>query len=283
MEVSEPKVLIKEQRHSPISLQQKEMEIKVLNKKEGKISFLVRGIDTSIANSLRRSIQEIPTLAIDEVEFIKNDSALFDEIIAHRLGLLPLKTEKVITAREECSCKGKGCSKCTIALKLKIKGPCTVYASDFKGKDLIVYKKMPIVMLSKDQELELNAYAKMGTGKKHTKFSPGLVYFKPLAEIKFSKECDFCNECVKTCPLNLLSAESRAISFNNIEECDLCEACVEACRKHGKNAISLIASKEDFIFVIESWGQLSVKEIFVESCKIIEKNLKELDKKLSKL
>lgn len=259
------------------------MEIKVLNKKEGKAIFLVTGIDTSIANTLRRSVQEIPTLAIDEVEFIKNDSALFDETIAHRLGLLPLEMEKGVAAREDCTCKDKGCSKCTVALKLKIEGPCTVYSSNFKGKDIMIYKKTPIVVLAKGQELELNAYARLGTGKEHTKFSPGLLYFKPLAEIKFSKECNLCGACIKACPLGILSSQGKTISAKSIDECDLCEACVEACKKQGKNAVSIIQSKEDFVFNIESWGQLSVKEIFTESCKVIERNLKELDKKLSKL
>lgn len=259
------------------------MEVKVLNKKEDKVIFLIRGIDTSIANALRRSVQEIQTLAIDEVEFIKNDSALFDETIAHRLGLLPLGMEKGVAAREDCSCKGKGCSKCTVALKLKIEGPCTVYSSKLKGKDIMIYKKIPIVLLAKGQELELNAYARLGAGKEHTKFSPGLFYFKPLAEIKFSKECNLCEACIKACPLGILSLQGKTISAKNIEECDLCEACTEACKKQGKNAVKIIASKEDFVFNIELWGQISVKEIFIESCKIIEKNLKELDKKLSKL
>ena len=47
----------------------------------------------SLINAMRRSIREIPTLAIDEVEIIKNDSALYDEFLAHRIGLVPLKNE----------------------------------------------------------------------------------------------------------------------------------------------------------------------------------------------
>jgi DNA-directed RNA polymerase subunit D len=259
------------------------MEIKILKKDEEKISLLLSGIDETIANSLRRSMQEVKTLAIDEVEFTKNDSALFDSILAHRLGLLPLKTEKGITAREDCTCKGKGCSKCTFALKLKAAGPCVVYASDLKGKNLVVHKKMPIVSLAEGQELELNAYAKLGAAKEHTKFSPGLLYFKPLPKIVSSSECNLCEECIKACPLHILSLENKKISIKNIEKCNLCEACIEACRKQGKNALTIADSKEEFIFTIESWGQLSIKEIFVELCKVIENNLDELKKKISKI
>ena len=41
----------------------------------------------SLANAIRRSVSEVPTLAIEEVEIFKNDSALYDEMLAHRLGL----------------------------------------------------------------------------------------------------------------------------------------------------------------------------------------------------
>ena len=49
-------------------------------------------------NAVRRSVTEIPVLAIDEVEIFKNDSALYDEVLAHRIGLIPLKTEKSMSS-----------------------------------------------------------------------------------------------------------------------------------------------------------------------------------------
>ena len=51
----------------------------------------------SILNAIRRSVEEVPTLAIDEVEIFKNDSALYDEVLAHRIGLVPLKTESKVS------------------------------------------------------------------------------------------------------------------------------------------------------------------------------------------
>jgi DNA-directed RNA polymerase alpha subunit len=56
--------------------------------------IVLRGeISESLANTIRRSLAEVPTLAVDEVEIFKNDSALYDEVLAHRIGLIPLKTD----------------------------------------------------------------------------------------------------------------------------------------------------------------------------------------------
>ena len=257
------------------------MDIKILSKKEDKITFLVQGIDETIANSLRRSVQEVPILAIDTVEFVKNDSALFDEILAHRIGLLPLKTEKM-TLQEECTCKGKGCSKCTVSFKLEKKGPCTVYSSELKGKAEVVHEKTPIVILADGQELQFSATARLGKATEHTKFSPGLMYYRPVCAININKNCDACGDCIKSCPLKILEMKEGKIITAHIEDCDICEACLDACNKKGKNALEIKTSNEDFIFVIESWGQLTAKEIFTEAIKILGENLKELEKKLEK-
>jgi len=251
--------------------------MKVLESKENKLSVLIEDTTYGIMNSIRRSVHEVPVLAVDEVEFIKNDSALFDEIVAHRIGLIPLKQED-LKEKSECNCDGKGCSKCTISLKLETKGQGIVYSSQLKGKADVIYDKIPITFLEKNQELKLNATAILGKGKEHAKFSPGLVYFRPLVSIDIKKECDGCEECVKICPLNILSIENKKIKVNDIEKCDSCEACVEVCRKKGKDCINLKPSDKDFIFVIESWGQMKPKEIFIQSIDALNKNLKQLNK-----
>ena len=154
------------------------MKVEKLSKSEDKIIFIVHGINHSIANAIRRSVLEIPTMAIEFVEFYKNDSALYDEVLAHRLGLIPLRAPKTFFFREECNCKGKGCAQCTAIFKLKARGPGTVYSSELKGKSAeVVYKEMPITILAKDQELELVAEAILGIGKNHAKFTPELLWF----------------------------------------------------------------------------------------------------------
>ena len=77
------------------------IKTKNLDKEKQKLSF-VTDMSTSLANAIRRSVLEIPVMAIDEVEIVKNDSALYDEIIAHRIGLIPIKTEKTINTAGIC-------------------------------------------------------------------------------------------------------------------------------------------------------------------------------------
>lgn len=150
--------------------------MKLLNKSEEKIGFNAE-IPISLINAIRRSVNYIPVLAIDSLEISKNDSALYDEIIASRLGLVPLKNENLRLAKE-CDCeKEEGCGKCSIKLKLSATGPCTVYSSDLTPKGSVIHK-MPITILDKDQELEFVAIAKAGLGVEHAKFTPGIIYYR---------------------------------------------------------------------------------------------------------
>jgi len=252
--------------------------IKTILKDKEKVIFET-DIKEGLANAIRRSALEIPILAIEEVEVLKNDSALYDEIIAHRLGLIPLVMEKTITEKEKCTCKGKGCAKCSVDLKIKTKGPCTVYSKELKGRVKSVYEEIPIVILEKDQELELVAKAKLGKGIDHAKFSSGLVYYRNLAKISIDKECgvEECKSCVDACPKDVLKIENNKIQIKNIDKCDLCEACVEECKKLGKECIK-VEKDENLIFFIESWGQIEAKEIFNKAIISLNDNLKSLGK-----
>src|SRR3989338_6831963 len=169
------------------------MEIRVLenDKDKGKLSFIIKDTNAAFVNTLRRiMIEEVPTMAIEDVEFRKNTSILYDEMLAHRLGLIPLTTDlKSYNLPEECKCEGKGCARCQVTLTLEGKGPGTVYARDIKSSDSAVkpvYSKMPIVELLKGQNIELEAVAVLGKGKVHSKWISAHVYYKhkPLITIR---------------------------------------------------------------------------------------------------
>tara|TARA_Y100000310_G_scaffold117763_1_gene116492 strand:+ start:721 stop:1425 length:705 start_codon:yes stop_codon:yes gene_type:complete len=233
--------------------------MKQLNKTENKI-IIETDIDFSLANAIRRSINEIPILAVDEVDIYKNDSALYDEILAHRIGLVPLKNQKLK--------EGKN-----VQFKLKVKGAkegSIVLAGEL-GKD-IIYPEIPLVLLNDGQELELVVRANQGIGKEHAKYTPGLVYYKQLPKITISSEGERHQELAELYP-DVFEFDGK-LKVKNAWASELDD-------KDVKNFKGIeIKLTDDLVFVIESWGQIDTKEIFIESCKALKANLNILSKAL---
>jgi len=157
------------------------VSISVLESSENRIKLRLKGVSRVYANSLRRlSISEVPTMAIDEVVILENSSAMYDELIAHRLGLIPLKTDLTrFVLPDQCDCRSTlGCSKCRVLLVLDAEAvdrPRTVYSGDMVSEDAVVKPislNIPIVKLAPGQKIKLEAYAKLGRGKEHAKWQP---------------------------------------------------------------------------------------------------------------
>ncbi|MBS3100452.1 DNA-directed RNA polymerase subunit D [Candidatus Pacearchaeota archaeon] len=233
--------------------------------------------DESLANAIRRSINQISVSAIDEVEIYKNDSALFDEIVAHRIGLIPIKINRKLNFKEECSCKGEGCNKCQIQVSLKAIGPCTVYSQDIKGDVETPYEKMPIVILEKEQELELVGFVRIGIGKKHAKFSPGLAYYRNITNIKIKnpEKADKIIEKIKDTIIGK-SKISAGETIQSKADADYIESIA------GQDSGIEVSPGKEIVFFIESWGQMSSKEIFEEAVKSLENSLSEASKAIKK-
>ncbi len=151
------------------------MNIKIIEEKDNYIKFSL-STTPSKANALRRTIiNNVPVYAIDEIMVYENTSSLFDEYIAHRLGMLPLITPEK---------KGGD-----VLFYLDEIGPKRIFASDLQGEDdevKVAKPLIPIIELSEGQKLRLEARAVKDIGKKHSKFQPGLVGY----EIK-DKEIEF--------------------------------------------------------------------------------------------
>lgn len=263
------------------------MKLKLISQSKEKLSFLLEGVDVGFANALRRcAVEEVPVMAIEDVEFRKNFSALYDEVMAHRLGLLVLSTDlKSYNLPENCKCKGEGCQSCQLKLTLKAnaKKDEYVHASEIKSKDPKVKPFHPntlIVKLLKGQKLELEATAVLGKGKQHAKWSPGLIYYKYKPVIEIIKNPKDPEAIAKICPQNVFKVKNKKLEINkdNLLNCHLCEACEEA----SKGAVKLKENQQDFVFYVESWGQLKPKEIMKQAAVEFSKKLDDFEKEITK-
>lgn len=175
--------------------------------------FSVIGVDASIANAFRRILlAEVPTLAIEQCYFVNNTSVIADEVLAHRLGLIPLKGDRdglkflkwFIKPNPEAGIEGMDNTDYnTVILKLQIQcernqdAPANatepeqkyihsnVYAKDIVwepvGQQIEMFKNGPIEPVNPDiliaklrpgQEIDITMHAILGKGSDHAKWSP---------------------------------------------------------------------------------------------------------------
>lgn len=283
-----------------------------------KAKFTISGTSPSTINALRRTlISDVPKMAIENVEFhlgpIRDEhgkeyesiTPLFDEIISHRLGMIPIPTDlDLFIFRKDCVCKGEGCPNCTIMYSLNKKGPSededkesvTVYSDELQlvvqkvegisekkyAERFQIQKKIPIVKLNKNQAILLYATAELGTGANHAKWQTaqavGYQYY-PNIEVDV-KKCDMGGSCVENCPKNVLAIKNKKIVVKDLENCSLCRTCEEVC---SLEAIKVRGDDTKFIFQFETDGALTAKETIIRAFNIMEKEYEELRGLVGKL
>jgi len=268
----------------------RKVKIEVLEKDAMNIRFIVRDADVPLMNALRRiALAEVPSMAIDEVVMIENSAILQDEIIAHRLGLTPLRTDlETYNLPEDCTCQSEfGCPQCRVTLTLDAEskeGTRTVYSGELvsENPDVIpVSDKIPIIKLAKGQKLKLEAYARLGKGKNHAKWQPvSMCAYKYFPKIEVpAKSCENCQKCVDICPKKVLTVKDAKIDVRDLLACNLCMDCVEACPEEPKR-IKVEWEKNAYIMNIESTGVLPPETIIRQATKILDKQLLEFEEQL---
>ena len=269
------------------------MKIEILEKNDISMKMLVKDVDIAFMNTLRRIIlAEVPCMAIDEVVIIENSSVLHDEILAHRLGLIPLKTDlDAYNLPEECPCKSEfGCNLCRVSLTLDVEAGeegRVVYSGDLvsENPDIVpVSDKIPIVKLTPNQKIRLEAYARLGRGKDHAKWQPvSVCAYKYMPKVTVDKErCDGCGKCVEICPKQVLIKVGDSVEVRKLLDCTLCEDCQDVCPKDPP-AVEVGWEKNSFIFNIESNGVLPIERIVTEALKILEKKCNEFEEEILSL
>ena len=171
-----------------------------------KMKILIEDADASQINALRRAIMaDVPKMAIDKVmftlgvnqdnnrgEIFESVNALPDEVIAHRLAMIPIPTcpENSIVAPDDCpNCmdmteEDRGCPMCQVLYTLNVQGPSAdsdepyhvVRAGDLTNVSDPSFdiseemQSIPITYLAQGQFLEFIAFATHGRGRGHAKW-----------------------------------------------------------------------------------------------------------------
>jgi len=154
--------------------------LEVINKDNQKISVKIKGVPLQYSNALRRvCLNGVPVFAIDTVDIIENSSVLPDEGVAHRLGLIPIKTDlSRFNEPSKCDCQSEsGCSNCKVMLVLDSGDSDvtrTVLSNELSSEDdsiKPISDKIPIVQLAPGQRIKVECYARLGRGTEHAKWN----------------------------------------------------------------------------------------------------------------
>ena len=279
--------------------------------KDNKIRIVLSDTNAAQVNSLRRAIlADVPKMAITKVRFeqgvtqdnkgevIESVNVLPDEVLAHRLAMVPVPTflEEFVFPEDDPNNENLpedqwGSPLSQIIYHLSIRGPNsdsadevkTVYAGDLNvlGETKLQIKeehsRIPLTILSKGQYLELYAYATLGRGRDHAKWCPAAaVTFQPRQKAVLVKP----KKANALFDLNLTSRSGREINsklFTN-KECtdvdsvlDLERALQQVGYGTGReedfdNAIVMEDIEGEYVFSFESDGSMPAEEIFNRAC-----------------
>jgi DNA-directed RNA polymerase subunit D len=279
--------------------------------KGNKIRIILSKTNAAQVNSLRRTIiADVPKMAITKVRFeqgvtqddngniIESINVLPDEVLAHRLAMVPVPTflEEFKFPEDDPNNENLpedqwGSPMSQIIYHLSIRGPesdseeqyKTVYAGDLNvlGETKLQineeHARIPLTILSSGQYLELYAYATLGRGRDHAKWCPAAaVTFQPRQKATLNKP----KKANTLFDLNLTSKSGRAITsklFTN-KECTDVDSVLDLERAlhqvgHGTgrdedfdNAITLENLDGEYIFSFESDGALTPEEVFNQAC-----------------
>ncbi|MFX0031749.1 MAG: DNA-directed RNA polymerase subunit D [Candidatus Hodarchaeota archaeon] len=272
------------------------LNLNVIEQTPHELIFVIEGISIEMVNALRRIIlTEIPVMAVDEVIILKNDSPLYDEILAHRIGLIPLSTDlDAYKLPNSCECSGYGCPLCQVSLTLEITNttntPIDIYSGDLKSNDpkiIPVDQNIPLVKIDKNNQVILEAYAILGIARDHAKWQAvSNVAFRYYPIVEFNendlKDVEQKKLIVRMCPEKLFELTSKntlKIKEDYWKTCNFCQSC----EKNSDKKITVRHKENSYIFSIESDGMLPFNIIIKKSFEIFDEKINEFITKLEEL
>ena len=150
------------------------MSLEITNENEQNVSVKIKGVPLQYVNALRRiCLNGVPIYAVESVDMLENSSVLADEGIAHRIGLIPLKTD--LSASKD----GNENDKIMLTLDSGVSDETrTILSGELKSQDESVIptsNDIPIVTLAPGQSIKFEAYARLGKGTEHARWNSANV------------------------------------------------------------------------------------------------------------
>lgn len=285
------------------------MQIVVIRMNNVEMEFDLIGVHPAIANAFRRlMLSEVPSMAIEKVYIYNNTSIIQDEVLAHRLGLIPLRADARLFDYVQNDNPDEGNENNTLEFELKakcVRRKDVKDSSNFdhiyknhkihsgqikwkpKGKQATLYKEDDVGVIHSDilisqmrpgHEFDLKLFAVKGIGKDHAKFSPvATAFYRLLPEISldrkyYGKDAFLLQKCFSP---GVIGIDDNDCAYVKDSRYDTCSRNVYR-YPHLAEGVSLSRIRDHFIFNIESVGSMSPQVIFVEAVKVLKKKCQAL-------
>ena len=276
--------------------------IEIKSKTKEELVFDITGVDPTLVNTLRRiMIAEIPTMAIETVIINQNTSIIPDEVLAHRLGLIPIlaDADDFEEKKENEDFNEKNCIKFTLNVKCEKNKNGIINNEQIFSRDLNLEflgdqknkfydnktKKYTIGLVNDDiylnklapgMEIDLVSYCVKGIGRTHAKWSPVCTaYYKLLNKINIIKEIsgNDAEELKQLCPKGVFIVNKKGnAEVGNIRECTSCRECIR--QDKFKDFIELGKIADHYEFHIESVGMYTPESIFFRAINVLKNKIK---------
>ncbi|ORZ34406.1 DNA-directed RNA polymerase [Catenaria anguillulae PL171] len=290
------------------------------NLSKSSIEFDMIGVHASVANTIRRILlSDIPTVAFDQVYIFNNTGVMVDEVLSHRLGLIPIQFDPSLL---QDRAPGEAPTDLnTLVFKLNVK--CTarpdvpasapkqqrlvhhhVTAADLEwspeatqaeflqgaAAPVIPHKDIVITKLNEGEEVNLVLHAIRGKGSDHAKFSPvGTATYRLMPEIHMLRpvvgdEAVKFQQCFPKGVIELEYDQKTGKHVAKVADARKDTVSREVLRhKEFEDAVTLSRKRDHFIFRVESVGILEPQVLMVEAFKVLRAKAADLKKCLDAL
>nr|XP_048699522.1 DNA-directed RNA polymerases I and III subunit RPAC1 isoform X4 [Caretta caretta] len=244
---------------------EKNFRVDVIRMDESTLEFDMVGIDAAIANAFRRILlAEVPTMAVEKVFVYNNTSIVQDEILAHRLGLVPIRADPRLFEYKN-----------QVYSKHITWVPLGNQADLFPDADLRpVHDDILIAQLRPGQEIDVLMHCVKGIGKDHAKFSPvATASYRLLPDITLlqpieGEAAETLKKCFSPGVIEIQNIKGKKVA--RVANARMDTFSREIFRHDDlKNFVRLARVRDHYIFSVESTGVLPPDVLVSEAIKVL--------------